>query len=317
MWIFNIVFINIFMKYIMKTPIYKHQYYILIFIFSINIILIIVSSSIKNNEESSSFYNSLIDTYGNFFYIIIFYIIYLILSALICSSQVFQKKLMDSYYISPIIILLIIGVISILFTIIALIISTNVKCVESFTEKNICTVSYINDQNNNTFIDNFNIYLFNMRDKHEASKVNFYLEIFLVYPLYSFACFMKYFYETLVVLYLNPNYVIISDKMYYSLKMIVILINNPKDIATYLTLVGEIIALIGYCFYLEIFEIKCFGLNKDYKIRISERGILEKINDDKTSNFEEEEEDLIEDDDFENENDEDIASHEQNKKGKN
>ena len=33
MWIFNIIFINIFMKYIMNTPIYKHQLYFLVFIF--------------------------------------------------------------------------------------------------------------------------------------------------------------------------------------------------------------------------------------------------------------------------------------------
>ena len=46
-----------------------------------------------------------------------------------------------------------------------------------------------NDKNT-TFIDNFNIYI---------DKTSFYLEIFLVYPLYSFSYFIKYLYEILVI----------------------------------------------------------------------------------------------------------------------
>ena len=199
MWIFNIIFINIFMKYIMNTPIYKHQLYILIFIFSANIILIIVSSSIKYDGKDLSFYESLIEIYEGPACIIIFYIIYLILSALICSSQVFQKKLMDSYYISPLTIIFVIGIISAFFTLIVLIITSSVNCGEYFSNIDICQISYTNFKNNNTFIDNFSIYLKKMNDKHKEDSVEFYIEIFLVYTLYSLACFVKYYYETLEV----------------------------------------------------------------------------------------------------------------------
>ena len=51
------------------------------------------------------------------------------------------------------------------------------------------------------------------------------------------------------------------------------------------------IALSGYCFYLEIFEIKFCGLNKDTKNKISERGILEMI-DHININIDEEEDDI-------------------------
>ena len=44
-------------------------------------------------------------------------------------------------------------------------------------------------------------------------------------------------------------------------------------------LFGEIIAIVGYLFYLEIFEIKCWGLNKNTKERITLRGISEAKND--------------------------------------
>ena len=43
-------------------------------------------------------------------------------------------------------------------------------------------------------------------------------------------------------------------------------------------LFGEMVALFGYLFYLEIFEIKCCGLNKDTRENITLRGINETNN---------------------------------------
>ena len=294
MWIFNIFFIYIFMKYIMNNPIYKHQLITLIFIFIINIILIIISSSIEYN--GSSFYNLIINIYGSGFYIFLFYIIYLALSALICSSQVFQKKLMDIYYVSPYTILFVIGLITSLLTLIALIITTNVNCGEYLSERNICPIFYKGYQYDHVFLDNFIIYLYNLSDRYNIDKTSFYLEIFLVYPLYSFLNFMKYLYETFIILHLDPNYVVLSDIVYYSIKIVIYLIHNPKDITSYLTLIGEFVALFGYFFYLEIFEIKICGLNRDTKNRISLRGMLETIDNNKIiSDDDEEDEDEIAD----------------------
>ena len=47
MWIFNIIFICIFMKYFLNQSIYKHQLYALILIFASNFMLIALSSSNK------------------------------------------------------------------------------------------------------------------------------------------------------------------------------------------------------------------------------------------------------------------------------
>ena len=221
MWIFNIFFIYIFMKCSLNNPIYKHQLFTL-FIFIINIILIVISSSIEYN--GGSFYDSIINIYGNAFYIVLFYLIYLALSALICSSQVFQKKLMDVYYVSHYKILFIIGLISSLLTLLTLIIATNVSCGEYLTERKICPIFHKDYKSNHYFLDNFFIYLYNMADRHNLDKVSFYLEIFIVYPLYSFLNFMKYLYETLIILHLDPNYVVLSDTGYYTLKIIIFLI---------------------------------------------------------------------------------------------
>ena len=237
-----------------------------------------MASSIRFKGLSE--YDTLNNMYGSYSYIALFYIIYLILSAFICSSQVLHKKLMDIFYVSPFIILLVTGVISIFFTFIAYIITSYVSCGESLTKQNICPISYPGYQDNNYFFDNFIIYLHNMNDKYNSDKTAFYLEICLVYPIYSFIFFMKDYYEILIIQYLNPNYVLISNSIYYGLKMLIILIQNPSDIKTYLTFIGEIIALIGYCFYVEIFECKCCGLNRDTKSKIFERAITDISNED-------------------------------------
>ena len=285
MWIFNIFFIYIFMKCILNTPIYKHQLFILFFISLLNIILIIFSSALKYNGQS--FYDSIIIKYGSVFPIILFYIIYLALSALICSSQVFQKKLMDIYYVSIYKILFTLGLISSSIILLALIITTNVSCAE-YLKGEICLVSYKDYKDGHYFLDNFYIYLYNMADKYNSNKLSFFLEIFLAYPLHSFLNFMKYLYETSIILNLDPNYVVLSDIFYYTIKIIIILIYNPKDITNYLTLIGEFVALYGYLFYLEILEIKICGCNKNTKNQIYRRSIFEILDNEKNSDEEEE-----------------------------
>jgi len=121
------------------------------------------------------------------------------------------------------------------------------------------------------------IFLLNMSDRLKNDKTSFYIEIFLVYPLYSLAWFLKNYYETLIVLYLNPNFVLLSDNIYYSTRKILLIISIPTDIRTYLRLFGEVVLIIGYLLYLEIFELKCFGLNKNTKKKITERGLRENI----------------------------------------
>ena len=182
---------------------------------------------------------------------------------------------MDLYGISPFTIILVFGIISGLFALISLILSTNLSCEEYFTSHNICTISYPNYKNNNSYFDNFNIYINKMGDKYNQDKISFYLEIFLVYPFYSFTSFMKYFYETVVIFYLNPICVLLSDNIYYSLKLFIMIINVFSNIGTHLRFIGNIFSIVVYCFYLEIFVLKCFGLSKDIKRNITIRGISE------------------------------------------
>ena len=239
LWIFNIIFISIFMEKIFKVIIYKHQLYSLIFNIGTNLVLLIVASSIRYNNEKSD-YDSIKEKYGNYIYIVFFYLVFLVLAAIISLSQVLQKQLMDFEYISPFKILFVIGFFSSFFTLITLIITTKVKCNQNLILKSICPI--VGD-NNDYYFDSFIIFGNNLKNKYQSDKPAFFIEIFLVYPLYSLACYSKYFFETLIVYHLNPNYVLISDNTYYSIRKIISLIVNPQDIKTYLKLFGEIIAL--------------------------------------------------------------------------
>ena len=288
LWIFNIIFISFFMKIILKKEIYKHQLYSLVFNFCINFVLLIVASSLKEANGYSQF-DVIAKNFGNYFYIVLFYLVFLALSAMICFSQVIQKFLMDFENESAFTILFIIGIFSELFTIIALIITTYVKCSESLTNKGLCSLT---GSDNFSYFDSFKIFKNNMSIQYQKNKSAFFIEIFLVYPLYSLACYLKYYFETMIVYYLNPNYVILSDIIYYSVKMIIGLINNLSGKGTILILIGDFISLITYCFYLEIIILKCCNMNFNTKISINERSRKESLCIDINNDDENDEDDI-------------------------
>ena len=271
LWIFNIIFISFFMKIILKVEIYKHQLYSLGINFFINFALLIASSSLKEDDGKSQ-YEKIADNFGNYFYIVLFYLVFLALSAMICSSQVMQKHLMDVEDVSAFTILFIIGFLSSFFTLIALIMTTYIKCNEVLTDKQIC---WLSGEDNIYYFDSFKIYKNNMSKQYQVNKSAFFIEIFLVYPLYSLACYLKYYFQTMIVYHLNPNYVLISDNVYFSVKTIIALMNDKAGKGSILMLIGDIISLIAYCFYLEIIILKCCNMHFNTRISINERSISE------------------------------------------
>ena len=271
LWIFNIIFISFFMKIILKVEFYKHQLYSLGINFFINFALLIASSSLKEDDGKSQ-YEKIADNFGNYFYIVLFYLVFLALSAMICSSQVMQKHLMDVENVSAFTILFIIGLLSSFFTLIALIMTTSIKCNEVLTNKQFC---WLSGEDNIYYFDSFKIYKNNMSKQYQVNKSAFFIEIFLVYPLYSLACYLKYYFQTMIVYHLNPNYVLISDNVYFSVKTIIALMNDKAGKGSILMLIGDIISLIAYCFYLEIIILKCCNMNFNTRISINERSMSE------------------------------------------
>ena len=73
LWVFNIVFISIFLKKIFKYKIYKLHIYIFIFNSVTNFILFVFASWIKNDNNQSD-YTYVKNNYGSYIYIFLFYI---------------------------------------------------------------------------------------------------------------------------------------------------------------------------------------------------------------------------------------------------
>ena len=278
LWIFNIIFILLFMKMIFKIGIYKHQLYSLIFNFVINFILLIVAPAIKRPVEGKeiSDYDSIKEKFGNYYYIAIFYFVFLVLASIMSLSQVLQKNLMDFEYISPLKLLFIIGIFSLSFTLISSIITTFVNCSQFLTEHHLCSINSETD-NNKAYFDNFKRFINNLEFQYKTDKAAFFIEVCIVYPLYPLACYLKHFCETMIIYHLDPNYILISETIYFGITKIISLTYNPKIISTYLGLLGDIIALIGYLIYLEIIQLKCCNMNFNTRINIYQRSQIESI----------------------------------------
>ena len=50
---------------------------------------------------------------------------------------------------------------------------------------------------------------------NEKNNYKFWIEVFLVYPLYSFTSFMEITFGALTIYYLNPLYTLLTNDLYY------------------------------------------------------------------------------------------------------
>ena len=276
LWIFNIIFIFILMKKNFKIKIYKHQKYSLIFNFLSNFILLIVANLIKsydsikensNNKKINGFYytKEIVGNdyffYGSFF--IFIYIIYIVLSIANSYSKVLSKKLMDLKYQSHFKIIINIGIFGLLFTTIILLFTSIFKC-----DDNIIKICKINGH-----LDSVYEYYLKMKNQYKKDKDLLFFEIIIIIPLYAFITFIQFTFEYLIIFYLNPYYILISDSAYFFTQQILKIIFQNKNIDNYFyfTFISDILAFLTYFIYLEIIELRFCELNKDIRKNIIKR----------------------------------------------
>ena len=271
-WIFNIVFISIFMYYYFRINIYNHHKYSLIFIFFTNLCLLFIAASIKKNKEPTIFNKH---TWKCFF-IILMYIIFSLVSSF---SKVASKKLMDINYVSPYKLIFFIGIFGFFFTLISLIFTSIINC---GANSKYCKIqnSVIKNNSTSTYLDNIPLYFSEMKNIYNNKDYKaFYIEIFVVIPLYSLANFGEFAFEIVIILYLNPNYILISDCIYFgTTKLIEYIFKGDYAPKKFLVeYIAESLTLIGYTIYLEIIELRFCGLDNDLKKNITERSIKESL----------------------------------------
>ena len=280
-WVFDIVFIILFMDSFFVMNYYKHQIYSLAFIIITNTILLLISSFLKNSEGGKNTYEIIEDVTGHSYTFIIFMGIFILLSFLLSYSRVKSKVLMYFNYISPYKIIYYYGIIGAILTAIGLVFVTFKNCGETEgTPHKLCYVEMVDARNvTQYYYDNFFKYFEELGNNLKDSKFAFYFEIFLITPFYFAINFFEFLCEILIIYYLNPNYVLIRENLYYFVIRFIFILIYKDDYQKYITFQqflilqsSEFLALLGYLVYFEIIELRFCKLDKDLKKNIANRG---------------------------------------------
>ena len=255
----NHIFIFPFKKYFI-IDFYKHQKVSIIFIVSTCSILLLTASflptSLLSDKNEGNAYKNINYKLGSYFYCILFFILFVGLSFIYSYSRAYSKVLMQIKFVSPFKIIFIIGIVGLPISIIVSIVSY-----------------YLGYKKDNLFE-----YFETMgKNKTDKETYKFWVEIFCVYLLFTFASFMELTCEILTIYYLNPFFVLMTNNLYYILtELNSFLLNLPNDelkIAHFLIAeFSEIFAFLGYIVYLEIIELNFCGLNDKTMSNLEKKG---------------------------------------------
>ena len=267
-----------------KLKIYRHQKFAIIFnsliclLFRIPYFILSLKDTENNNKELESG-KSLFEISG--WYIVLGLFIYIIIITIRSYTYTKVKWFIDLKYISPTKLLIYIGFIGILVSSISCVIETNIKCTN---EINFCEVKDKN--NNNTYIDNFNIYYEKVSEINDREEIIYETCIILFGMIFKF--FALYF-DMLIIKFLTPVHIILYGSLYYFIiKLIDIFyhkiktsyffkgsgeMDNIKFCMYILDFSGNFIAIFGFLIYLEIIELGFCKLNYNLRKYIEKRSI--------------------------------------------
>ena len=268
LWPFNIVFTSLFMKIIFKKKIFIHQICSLSFIFIVNITISLIAG------YRSDVFKTAEDMLGSKILCLLIYLMYIGISFLISFARVKCKSLMEFKFISPYKIIFFIGIIGFILTSIILFICefNNIETTYiSIFEKNIS----LRPKTKGEPFDSFTKYFDDLK-KSENSR--FWGEIFATTPTNLIITFLEFQYEILLIYYLNPIYILVSDCLYYgtiALLLFIYQLAKHQIDDSFLNIISDVLAFLGYLIYLEIIEIKIFNLNKNIRREISIRGDMD------------------------------------------
>ena len=262
------LYIVAFLNYkLFKLSIYKHQVFAFVInLFSIILNFITVGLTMNEDDENKALYVK----YE--WLVIISFLIYCLYAFGLSYTFINIKKLMDLKFISFNVILLVYGITGFIFCICFCLLVGNFNC-ENNIAKYIFKVT--DTTNNQTYIDNFNIYYNSLTD---ASSDIIIKEVFMVlassisYALYKLFTFKVI--EDLTILHK-----IFSYPLYYFGQKFIFLclkvykIKDANITYKFITdLLSDIFSIIGYLIYIEIIEINVFNCNYNLRKNISLRG---------------------------------------------
>ena len=260
-WTIEIVFMLHLMKKYFIIEFYRHHKVSIFFNVITSSALLLTASFLPTSlldEDNGNSYQNINKKLGSYFYCILFIFIFVALSYIYCFSRTNIKILMQFHFISPFLLIFLLGIAGLFVSLIASI------------------VAYFID-----YPDNLITYFSAMKAVLDEGKYyKFYGEIFLASPLYVFSNFMEITFEILTIYYLDPFYVLMTNNLYYGItELITFLLNITEDalknahflIAEF----SEAFAFLSYMVFLEIIELHFCGLDNNIKMKIIEKGEYE------------------------------------------
>jgi hypothetical protein len=300
-WMVELLIISYLNSKMFKLKMFKHQKFVIWFnllpiIFKIFTIIICFhdennrgADDFKYQKEESETYNieSLKVLYVVYTWLTpIGIVLYLAFITLRSYVNIKIKWFIDLKYISPNKFLMLYGMMGAFFSVFVCIITTFVPCEESpdVTKKDIydyvCTVK----EGDKRYITNLLIYF---KAFGQLSKRTILYEIItIVFGVITFFFYKRY--SILTIQYLTPVHMIFSFPIYFFSEKFLLIINDlileHKFFVHEIYNIGkificdtsgDILSFFGFLIYLEIIELHCWGLNKDLRNQIIERGIHE------------------------------------------
>ena len=198
-WTAHIGFVLIFMNIYFPQNIYKHQLYSMIFVIFLDTILIIISTFLEYNDNKNIYQVKGVILCNC---IILFYIC---ITFIFSYAEVKTKILIDRKYLSPYIIIILVGIIGLILNIIAALIS-------EFYGKNCNDLSETNINCYTNISSYFNVLktLFNNNPKEFCVEIFFFSLFSMIFEFLNMT-FVIFIYK-----YLNPSYLLLSDNIYFT-----------------------------------------------------------------------------------------------------
>ena len=246
-WMFEILFLKIFMSKYFNYTNMLHQKIALYIIVAPSFVIKLICNNFKsknNNDKSQNEYQYISDEYGTI-WIPLFIISFIIMSSIRAFGNTNIKYLMDILYVSPFIILIIYGSFGLIF-------SSLYICFDLIFDK-----EYLGELNcfkNNTLKTLIFTLLYGIT---HSFKILF--DIFLIRDLSPFHMFAKY-------------------KIYYLVIQIILLSYHFIDkfrTFYFVELISDITCFFGVLIYLELIEFRCCKLNYYLKKNIVRRSTIE------------------------------------------
>ena len=260
-WTSEIILMHFLMLKYLSIDNYKHHKISLLcnatFCSGILVFILFLPTSLYDGDRVNSF-QFVQKKLGNYFYGILLFFVFLILSVAFCFTRIYSKVLMQIKFISPYKLVFLFGITGLIISLIASVVGY-----------------YIN------YSDNLFNYFSSMKSVLDKGETyHFYGEIFLVSLINSFSNSMEFNFEMLIIYYLNPLYILLSNSLYFTISQLInFMLNISSDgLVIAVFIITELIELFtgfGLMVYLEIIELNCCGLNYDLKKTIMKKAEIE------------------------------------------